>query len=101
MLYSKTARDDGIGSVSEPDNRYRRPNVGGAGVKPHTSMLGTNFQEKILVETSGKKLQTFHCNNVTTMKSLGIFSRNLRENFFLKNGLLKGLFFYETRQKNL
>ena len=34
--------------------------------------LGTmyaNFQEKILEEISGKKFQTFHCNNVTTMNS--------------------------------
>ena len=42
--------------------------------------LGTkyaNFQEKIFAEISGKKFQTFHCSNVTIMKSLGIFSRNL------------------------
>ena len=29
-----------------------------------------------------------HCSNVTTMKSLGIFSRNLRRDFFLKIGIL-------------
>ena len=49
--------------------------------------LGTkyaNFKEKIFVEIYGKKFQTFHCSNVTTMKSLGIFSRNLRRDFFLK-----------------
>ena len=32
--------------------------------------LYANFQEKISPETSGKKLQTFHCSNVTTMKSI-------------------------------
>ena len=38
--------------------------------------LGTtyvDFQEKIFPETSGKKFQTFHCSNATTMKSLELF----------------------------
>ena len=52
----------------------------------------SNFQEKIFAEISGKKFQTFHCSNVTTKKSLGgalgIFSRNLHEDFFLKIGML-------------
>ena len=49
--------------------------------------LGTtyaDFQEKIFPETSGKKFQTFHCSNVTTMKSLELFPRRFREDFFLK-----------------
>ena len=34
-----------------------------------------DFQEKIFADFSGKKFQTFtfHCCNVTTMKSLGVF----------------------------
>ena len=43
-----------------------------------------NCQEKIFTEISEKKFQTFHCSNVTTMKILGEFSRNVREDFFLK-----------------
>ena len=52
--------------------------------------LGTmyaDFQEKIFLEISGKKFQTFHCINVTTMKSLELFPRNILEEFFLKIGL--------------
>ena len=64
--------------------------LSGTGMKLHTvgdlfcTHLGTkysNFQEKIFAEISEKKFQTFHCSNVTTMKSLGIFFRNLREDF--------------------
>ena len=55
--------------------------------------LGTkyaNFQEKkIFAEISGKKFQTFHCSNVNTMENLELFSRNLREDFFLKIGILR------------
>ena len=43
-----------------------------------------DFQKKIFAEISGKMFQTFHCTNVTTMKSLELFPRNLREHFFLK-----------------
>ena len=39
-------------------------------------------------EISGRKFQTFHWINVTTTKSLGIFSRNLRGDFVLKIGIL-------------
>ena len=46
-----------------------------------------NFQEKISPETSGKKFQTFHCSNVTTMKSLELFPRRFRRDFFLKIGI--------------
>ena len=46
-----------------------------------------NFQEKISPETSGKKFQTFHCSNVTTMKILELFPRRFREDFFLKIGI--------------
>ena len=35
--------------------------------------IGTKY-----AEISGKKFQTFHCNNVTTMKSLELFHRNFR-----------------------
>ena len=54
--------------------------------------LGTlyaDFQEKIFPETSWKKLQTFHCSNVTTMKSLELFPRRFRGDFFLKTGIQK------------
>ena len=54
----------------------------------HLDTKYANFQEKISAEISGRKFQIFHCSNVTTMKSLGIFSRNLREDFFLKIGIL-------------
>ena len=67
----------------------------GAGIKSHAFMLGTffytyigtlyaDFQEKIFPETSWKKLQTFHCSNVTAMKSLELFPRRFRKDFFLK-----------------
>ena len=46
-----------------------------------------NFQEKIFPETSGKKFQNFHCSNVTTMKSLELFPRRFRRDFFLKIGI--------------
>ena len=46
-----------------------------------------DFQENIFAEISGKKFQTFHCSNVTAMKSLEFFPRNLREDFFLKIGI--------------
>ena len=46
-----------------------------------------NFQEKIFAEISGIKFQTFHCSNFTTMKNLGVFSRNLCKDFFLKIGI--------------
>ena len=42
-------------------------------------VMYADFQEKIFAEISGKKFQTFHCSNDTAMKSLGVFSRNLRE----------------------
>ena len=51
----------------------------------HLGTMYANFREKIFAEISGKKFQTFHYSNVTTMKSLGIISRNLHENFFLEN----------------
>ena len=35
-----------------------------------------DFQEKILTEIFWKKFQTFHCSNVTTLKSLELFPRN-------------------------
>ena len=54
----------------------------------HLDTKYANFQEKISAEISGRKFQSFHCSNVTTMKSLGIFSRNLRGDFFLKIGIL-------------
>ena len=44
-----------------------------------------DFQEKILRRFLEKKSQTFLCSNVTTMKGLGIFSRNLCADIFLKN----------------
>ena len=53
--------------------------------------LGTkyaNFEEKIFAEISGKNFETFHCSNITTMKSLIIFSSNLSDDFFLKLGIL-------------
>ena len=68
----------------------------GPGIKSHTSMLGTFFciyvpmpifKKKISPETSGKKFQTFHCSNVTTMKILELFPRRFREDFFLKIGI--------------
>ena len=34
------------------------------------------------------EIKKCHFSNVTTMKSLGVFSRNLREDFFLKIGIL-------------
>ena len=61
--------------------------------------LGTkyaNLQEKIFVGIFGKKFQTFHCSNVTTMKSLGIFSRDLRKDFFLKIGMLSAKVYTKT-----
>ena len=54
----------------------------------HLDTKYANFQEKISAEISGRKFQIFHCSNVTTMKILGFFSRNLREDFFLKIGIL-------------
>ena len=54
----------------------------------HLGSKYADFQEKIFAEISGKKFQTFHCINVTTMKSLELFPRNLREDFFLKIGIL-------------
>ena len=73
--------------------------LSGAGMKLHSSMLGTffvytyihlgtmyaNFQEKIFAGISGKQIQTLHCSNVTTMKSLELFPRNLPRRFFLEN----------------
>ena len=47
--------------------------------------LGTkyaNFQEKILADISGRKLQTLYSSNVTTMKS---FSQKYLRRFFLEN----------------
>ena len=46
-----------------------------------------DFQENIFAEISGKKFQILNCSNVTTMKSLEHFPRNLRENFFSKIGI--------------
>ena len=43
----------------------------------HLGSKYADFQEKIFAEISGKKYQTFHCSNVTTMKS------------FLKIGILR------------
>ena len=43
----------------------------------HLDTKYANFQEKISAEISGKKALTFHSSNVTTMKSLGLFSRNI------------------------
>ena len=42
----------------------------------HLDTKYANFQEKISAEISGTKFQSFHCSNVTTTKSLGIFLRN-------------------------
>ena len=35
------------------------------------------FKKKISAEISGRNGKTFHCSNITTMKSLELFSRNL------------------------
>ena len=43
-----------------------------------------NFKEEIFAEITGKTLLTLHSGNVTTMKILELFPRNLREDFFLK-----------------
>ena len=70
----------------------------GAGMKSLTFYAGdvfciylgslyADFQEKIFPETSGKKFQTFHCSNVTTMKSFELSPRRFREVFFLKIGI--------------
>ena len=45
----------------------------------HLGTTYANFQEKNFPETSGRKFKTFHCSNVTTMKSLELFTRNLHE----------------------
>ena len=53
--------------------------------------LGTkyaNFQEKIFADISGRKLRTLYSSNVTTIQSLQLSPRNLREDFFLKIGIL-------------
>ena len=51
----------------------------------HLGSLYVDFQEKILPETSWKN----HCSNVTTtMKSLELFPRRFREDFFLKIGII-------------
>ena len=50
----------------------------------HFGTMYADFQEKIFAEISGKMFQTFHCSNVTTMKSLGVFPRYIREYFFWK-----------------
>ena len=55
----------------------------------HLGITYAKFQEKIFPETSGKKFQNFHCSNVTTMKSLELFPRRFRGNFFLKIGILR------------
>ena len=71
----------------------------GAGMKLHTSMLGTFFvytlglsmvifKKKIFVEIFGKNFQTFHYSNVNSMKRLELFSRNLHKDFFLKISIL-------------
>ena len=63
--------------------------------------LGTkyaNFRIKIFAEISGKNFQTFNSSNVTAMKSLGIFSRNLRKDFFLKIGILRAKVYKKSRQ---
>ena len=83
-------------------------------LKSHASMLraffvytylGTlyaDFQEKIFPETSGKKLQTFHCSNVTTMKSLELFPRHFREDFFLKISIkCQGIYKNYSQQRSM
>ena len=53
--------------------------------------LGSKYadlQQKISPDTSCRKSETFHCSNVTTMKSLEPFHRNLHRDFFLKIGIL-------------
>ena len=45
----------------------------------HLVIQYANFQEKIFVEISGKNALAFHRGNVTIMKSLEPFSRNLRK----------------------
>ena len=47
-----------------------------------------DFQEKIFSDISGRKFQTLYSSNVTTRQSLELSPRNIREDFFLKIGIL-------------
>ena len=51
-------------------------------VSIHLGTTYANFQEKIFPETPGKKLQTFCCSYVATLKSLELFPRRFRKIFF-------------------
>ena len=73
--------------------------LSGTGMKLHTSLLGTYFvytlaksrpifKKKSLLRFLEKSHKLFIEVNVTTMKSLELFSRNLRKDFFLKIGIL-------------
>ena len=53
----------------------------------HLGTMYADFQEKIFAGIFGKKFQTFHCSNVTTMKILELFLRRFRRDFFLKIGI--------------
>ena len=80
-------------------------------MKSHTSMFGTFFvytlalcmpifKKKSSLKRLGKKFQNFHCSNVTTMKSLELFPRRFREDFFLKIGI-RGSKVYTKRAREV